>query len=479
MHLEPLSPRALALLALAALACLLAVSAPKAHAASCSPDLVDAAGQTWELSREGGIDEAGEDAFDGTGGVFVEDPDATPGAFYPNAGADACTHEDGGREVRYPEVTIDGLAVTRTVFVPADATFGRVLTLVSNPGAQPAEVRIDSDIQLGSDGDTTILGTSSGDSLFAPGDRWFASHESDGEDSAVAYLLDGLGGAVGFGPSASIVAEGVDSGRLAYPAVTVGPSQTAAFMHVVHVRNRAGAVAFAAESGNGTEAMYAGLSADERAALRNWPSVPDTDADGRRTGADNCEQVANPDQADLDRDGIGDVCDPDVDGDGLADVVERAVGTDPAAADSDRDGRGDREDPCPTVSGTDNGCPSAAAPAVTGGTPRAVAVAALAPRGLNVTTSARRRGSRTVVSVKGTLTPPAGRACAGTVVVRLIRGDAVRGTLTAAVRRDCSFRAAKRVSARRLGRRPLVVAAYEGAEGVLGRVAPPRRITVR
>jgi hypothetical protein len=45
--------------------------------------------------------------------------------------------------------------------------------------------------------------------------------------------------------------------------------------------------------------------------------VRDTDGDGVEDGTDNCVDVANGDQADLDGDGIGDACDGDVDGDGV------------------------------------------------------------------------------------------------------------------------------------------------------------------
>ena len=54
-----------------------------------------------------------------------------------------------------------------------------------------------------------------------------------------------------------------------------------------------------------------------------WPDGPppvDPCADGATTGClDNCADGANADQADLDNDGLGDVCDCDIDGDGVKD----------------------------------------------------------------------------------------------------------------------------------------------------------------
>jgi len=61
-----------------------------------------------------------------------------------------------------------------------------------------------------------------------------------------------------------------------------------------------------------------------------FPSDPsettDTDADTVGDNADNCVNDANTNQANLDGDALGDVCDPDMDGDGIANFTELRFG---------------------------------------------------------------------------------------------------------------------------------------------------------
>jgi hypothetical protein len=89
-------------------------------------------------------------------------------------------------------------------------------------------------------------------------------------------------------------------------------------------------------------------------------ATQDTDQDGIADLQDTCPTAANPDQADLDRDGLGDACDEDLDGDGIV-----QLSTDPKTqldncpnapnagqSDLDADGIGDACDPATLVTGS-------------------------------------------------------------------------------------------------------------------------------
>lgn len=87
--------------------------------------------------------------------------------------------------------------------------------------------------------------------------------------------------------------------------------------------------------------------------------VGDNDCDGVLNASDNCPDVKNPDQMDVDDDGMGDLCDDD-DGDGVIDIDDNCParenpgqedldddGIGDVCDDSDWDGYKDYEDNCP------------------------------------------------------------------------------------------------------------------------------------
>jgi len=87
------------------------------------------------------------------------------------------------------------------------------------------------------------------------------------------------------------------------------------------------------------------LVPDDCDVCRGKDSSGDLDGDGVCNDIDNCISLRNPDQADCDDDGEGDVCELDADGDSVPDVCDICIGND-ATGDTDGDGVCDDTDNC-------------------------------------------------------------------------------------------------------------------------------------
>ena len=87
----------------------------------------------------------------------------------------------------------------------------------------------------------------------------------------------------------------------------------------------------------------------------------DKDDDGITDVEDNCIDVYNPEQQNLDGDEFGDLCDYDDDGDGVLDTADGCPFIpDPARTDTDGDGRGDacdEDDDGDGIADVEDACP--------------------------------------------------------------------------------------------------------------------------
>ena len=171
---------------------------------------------------------------------------------------------------------------------------------------------------------------------------------------------------------------GVDAYDIAYNSQTGAICRVEADGSVTNLADGECRVDIIATSRN---AAYA-----SKTVTKTWNIIPDTDLDGIKDSADNCPSVPNADQADYDKDGVGDKCNDalDEDGDEIADArdlcpklhliddplaatTDATYGTflnhadaeapfgagDSCQTNSDGDSHLDYEDNCPTVDNED------------------------------------------------------------------------------------------------------------------------------
>ena len=358
----------------------------------CPPvTFVDSTQHVWDFNRFTGalLNGGGSDAYADWGEVSVGND------LY--VGPVTCDTTAARRQYDLSEVEMSGLRVSRKVFAPAEGiAFGRSITFLRNPNAAPITVTLTFQGAVGSLTDTKLLATSSGDSVVVDpaDDSWVVSADSltnpnlpplahvfDSSAAGIADHVDHLYG--GFNRTDPWV-NGEEAVRAVYE-VTVPAGATVSYMQVEAQRDTIDEAKAAAPAlGAQPPEVFAGLSAAEILSLRNWQGF-DVDRDGVATQTDNCHLMANGDQANLDGDALGDVCDPDIDNDGVTNADEAIRRTDPRKVDTDGDGIDDAKDlfPTGTGSGTDGSgqrptpTPTATPPTLALGVPRTVKLKAL------------------------------------------------------------------------------------------------------
>ena len=232
-------------------------------------NLFDGSGFRWDVQRNGTIADGTNDAYD-TGLSLI-----VAGSFFPQF-AEALT-EDGARELSVGPAPAGGLLVRRKIFVPSDDAFARYLEILENPSATPATVVVEIRSNLGSDGGTVGVSTSSGDALLDASDDFVITDDGDGfGDPTMVHVFAGPN-------AAEDPLNAARSGdNLAYSfLVTVPASGRAIVMHfAAQTTNRTVAAATAARLLRLQGRALAGLSVDERQDIVNFFPATDADLDG-------------------------------------------------------------------------------------------------------------------------------------------------------------------------------------------------------
>ena len=99
-----------------------------------------------------------------------------------------------GTTVTSGAFSLSGLNVTTQYFFQATSPTARTISVFQNPSASPIAVTITFETNVGSDGGTNVISTSSGDTLFTNADRWIVTDDSTtAGDPANTHVLFGPG----------------------------------------------------------------------------------------------------------------------------------------------------------------------------------------------------------------------------------------------------------------------------------------------
>lgn len=253
---------------------------------------------------------------------------------YNNVGG-AITTDLGGRQLLLPNVSIAGLNVSRRVYVPQADNFVRYLNVLENPTGADITVTVGMDTNLGSDGSTTVIATSSGDTIVDALDRW-ASTNGDSNDPRLAHVWDGFGGADSIDIVDNVPGGGNDDIDWEWQNVTIPAGQTVIYMTLgsMQLNNAAATLAAQTLNAGGSAAIFDGLDAATIAQVQNW-DLADDDGDGLPGGWETFFGLDDNDASDAALDG---------DGDGLSNLEEFQNLTDPTNADTDSDGLNDGDE---------------------------------------------------------------------------------------------------------------------------------------
>jgi hypothetical protein len=192
-------------------------------------------------------------------------------------------------------VTLSGLNTSIEILFSGSLQAARILAIFENPSPAAIIIKVDVPINLGSDTDTRIEQTASGDALFTPGDRWIITSDNNVSPDAVnTTVIYGPGSptATPFSVTESVCndskiqPEGIG---FTFTSITIPANKTRSLMFFAGLGNIQGtnntipgAILNAAmfNSNNTIDTrLLAGLSISERLEILNWDFAATIDND--------------------------------------------------------------------------------------------------------------------------------------------------------------------------------------------------------
>jgi hypothetical protein len=278
----------LAWLVLPMAAGVMALAPASASAALCGQAFDGAGASHWYANGGGGeFDDvealfgslaiARGDAFDGYGVAEID------GNAYDNPDPNdaGCTRK--GRTLKFPgDGPVADIRVRPELYVSGKRPLGRQLVSIRNTGNSPVTFDFGWDGDLGSDSDTNVANTSSGDALVAANDRWATScddTDADGCGNVAGEAFRDLEVASNWErkgqkkESADVVvlADGDSNFDVTFEDITLQPGKTKVFMEIVHVAKTIKSANRAARKTEGGPGFaFAGLKQKTINRIQNW-----------------------------------------------------------------------------------------------------------------------------------------------------------------------------------------------------------------
>jgi uncharacterized repeat protein (TIGR01451 family) len=159
-------------------------------------------------------------AYNNNGGPTPFDATVPPGP--------ACTN----RQLAFPAQTIGGLSVKRKVFVPTNDRFIRWMNFFTNTTGSPITFTMLTSNNLGSDSNTRIVSSSSGDNVATVADNWITSFQNfsgnKSSDPRIGHIIQGPGAPT---PVSNIFFQDGDDNPFWVYSITLAPGQTKAILN--------------------------------------------------------------------------------------------------------------------------------------------------------------------------------------------------------------------------------------------------------